>query len=211
VRAWLRRNRWGLVGLPLAAALMVGANGQRISDFWWHSDLHYASVSGGEGDWLSYSEDFADAAGPGVHSIRFRVTGIERVDSYTDRFGHTTTITNPAYDAWRVHVEAEADPNTVLTGCSLALTEDDGTRYEFAWQADDIDQDILYPCLPRDAYGPSTTVQADVDRQLGGDGTPRPAQWTSDPVVFVAKGARITGVMLWWQPPHYAKVSVRPE
>jgi hypothetical protein len=211
VRAWLRRNRWGLVGLPVAAALMVGANGQRLSGFWWHSELHYASASADQGEWLSYSEDGEDAVGPLQFAIRFRVTSVERVESYTNQFGHTTTITNPSYDAWRVHLEAEADPDTVLAGCSLALSEDDGTRYAWAVDADAIQQDQTWPCVPADAGGPMLTSDAATGRPLSGDGTPRPERWSVEPVIFAAKGADITGVMLWWRPPHYAKVSVHPE
>jgi hypothetical protein len=213
VRAWLRRNRWGLVGLPVAAALMIGANGQRLGGFWWHDEQHYASAKADQGEWLSYSDDFEDTVGHGEHKLRFRVTEIEKVDSYTDEFGHTTTITNPSYEAWRVHIEAKADPDSVLIDCRLALTEDDGTRYTFAQDADNIRQDVLYPCLPVDRWGPSSVDVRDGVRQPSGleDG-PRPATWSIEPLIFVATGAKITGVRLWWErSPHYAQVSVRPE
>ncbi|MFT4286285.1 hypothetical protein [Nocardioides sp.] len=215
MRAWLRRNRWGLVGLPVAAALLVAGNGQRVKGWWWQADLRYAAATADQGEWLTYAEDFEDAVGPATHRITFRITGLERIDSYTDQWGTTTTVSNPAYDAWRVHLDGKADPDTVLVGCSMALTEADGTRYEWADNTDNIQQDQLYPCLPADAYGPSTSISRGADeRDLGGpelDPSARAPQWSVEPVFFVPKGTEITGVMLWWQPPSYAKVSVRPD
>lgn len=213
MRAWVRRNRWGLVGLPVAAALLVGGNSQRVKDWWWDADLHDASATAGQGEWLSYSEDFEDAVGHGVHRVELRIRGLERIESYTDQWGNTTKITNTAYDAWRVHLDAKADPDTVLTGCSMALTEADGTRYVWSADADGIEQDQLYPCLPKDDYGPTTSIEAGADgRELGGsDPSTRAGQWSVEPVFFVPHGVEVTGVMLWWSPPHYARVSVRPD
>ncbi|MFT4263524.1 MAG: hypothetical protein QM572_09095 [Nocardioides sp.] len=211
MRKWLRRNRWGLVALPAAAALLVAANGQRIQDWWWDAELHYASATGEQGEWVHYAEDFEDAAGKGTRELDFRITGLERVTSYTNRLGTTTRITDDVYDAWRVTFEGRADPDTVLTGCSLALTEADGTRYAYLADADGVDQDLLYPCLPFEDYGPSESIVAGAGRQLDGgdpDADPRDPSWTVEPLVFVPKGTRITGVMLWWRPPHYARVAV---
>jgi hypothetical protein len=81
VISWLRRNRWGLVALPVTAALAVGANAQRLQDYWWDQDLRLAGATGGQGEWVTWSDSFSDAAGDGTRTFRVKVTGSESIDA----------------------------------------------------------------------------------------------------------------------------------
>ena len=75
--SWLRRNRWGLLALPVAAALAVGANAQRLQDYWWNVDLRNAAATGSQGEWVTWSDDFTDALGDGTRTLRVKVSRTE--------------------------------------------------------------------------------------------------------------------------------------
>ncbi|MEO6791168.1 MAG: hypothetical protein ABI249_00050 [Ornithinibacter sp.] len=75
---WLRRNRFGLLALPLVAALAVAANGIRLDDDWWNTGLRSAT-SGTQGEFVRYQQGFTDALGTTSRTLRVRVDGIRQV------------------------------------------------------------------------------------------------------------------------------------
>jgi hypothetical protein len=202
VTSWLRRNRWGLLALPIAAALAVGANAQRLHDYWWDQDLRLAGATGSQGEWVQWSDAFSDAAGDGARTIRVRVTGSESIDATS---AESADLELPSdLTGWRVTLDLEAAPDQVLFGCRLALVDDNGNRYQFRPMVNNLMQD-MHPCVPDDNPGPQPSITAGEPRTVvyGGE---RPRQWTTRPVVVVPRTAKITEVLLWWEQPDYLAV-----
>ena len=88
----------------------------------------------------------------------------------------------------------------MLRGCSVALLDDQGRRYE-------VDRsDFPSGCVPTDRGGPEDPP-ADGERGVVPEGEARPASWTTAPVVLVPHGRKITRVLVWWERPHYVTLS----
>jgi hypothetical protein len=202
VISWLRRNRWGLLALPVTAALAVGANAQRLHDYWWDQDLRLAGATGSRGQWVEWSDSFTDAAGDGTRTFRVKVTGSGPVDAAS---AESADLELPSdLTGWRVTMDFEAAPDQVLFGCRLALVDDRGNRYLFRPIVNSLMQG-MHPCVPDDNPGPQPSISAGEPRAvIYGDGRPR--QWTTRPVVVVPRTVTITEVLLWWEQPDYLAV-----
>jgi hypothetical protein len=154
---------------------------------------------------MHFSSPFEDGVGKSAHEVTWRVNGIERVTTYEGTFG-TETLDDPAYDVWQVDLDFKAPTDSVLALCNLALTDEDGNRFTYDSYALGLTMDI-YPCVPGDAVGPNHTMEGE-QREMGGSGAPRPAEWSTTPIIVAPKGVEITGVRLWWTAPRYAQVSL---
>jgi hypothetical protein len=202
VKSWLRRNGWGLLALPVAAALAFAANAQRLHDYWWDQDLRHAAATGSRGEWVTWSDSFSDAAGPGTRTFRVKVTGVESAGPTELR-----DLRLPSGLAGlRVTMDFEAAPDQLLSGCRMALLDDNGNRYVYRPIVNHLTQD-MWPCVPGDNPGPAPSITAGEPRMaLSGD--ERPPQWTTRPVVVVPRTAKITQVLLWWEEPDYLAVQL---
>jgi hypothetical protein len=201
VISWLRRNRWGLLALPVTAALAVGANAQRLQDYWWDKDLRHAAATGGQGEWVTWSDDFSDALGPGTRTFRVKVTSTGSPVSLDEE----ADLKLPSeLVGLRVMMDFEATPDQVLFGCRLALLDDNGNRYVYVPTVNGLTQD-MWPCLPEDTPGPQPSITAGEPRTVL-FGEERPPHWTTRPVVVVPRTATITEVLLWWEQPDYLAV-----
>jgi hypothetical protein len=198
VTPWLRRNRGGLLALPITVALAVGANAQRLPEYWWNDDLRSPAATGVPGDWLTWTDSFDDSAGTGTRTFRVKVTGTQSV---TEPAG---VALPPELAAWRVTLDFQAAPNQVLYGCSLALRDDQGNRYDYHAAVDHIVQDD-WPCLPGERVGPRPSLTPGRPREaLFGEA--RPTHWTTRPIVLAPRSAHITEVLMWWEQPDYVVV-----
>ena len=200
VTTWLTRNRWGLLALPITVALAVGANAQRLPDFWWNDDLRKPAATGAPGEWLTWTDSFDDSAGPGTRTFRVKVTGTEPVTAPAG------VDLPPDLTAWRVTMDFHASPDQVLYGCSLALRDDHGNRYDYHAAVDHLVQDD-WPCLPGHRVGPRPSLTPGRPRAAL-SGEERPAHWTTQPMVLAPRSARITGVLLWWEQPDHVVVQL---
>jgi len=209
VTGWLRRNRWGLLVVPIAAAALVAGNAQRLHDYWWVKELRVVGASGQQGSWVHYSEPFSDALGASRLAVDLEVVDVRTVGSISDPIRGEVKVDTDGAMAYAVKLRFRADPKTVLIGCRMALLDAAGNRYDFDHQALGVAQD-LYPCLQDGAEGYGNSIRVDTPRAYV-DG-PRPATWTTRPVVIVPAGVRITEVRLWWDDPgpRYCRVSVTP-
>jgi hypothetical protein len=194
---WWRRNRWALAALPVALVLALVGSGDRLRTLWWEQDLRRPSVAA-PGETVEFHQRIRDGVG-GTMPVDVRVS--------LDGVGDATTLPEdmvlPAGTrAVRVDLSLTADPDLVLLGCSLAVRDASGTRYDYvanAWGA----RQGLAPCVPMDAPGPWPSL-GDLDDTITHEDTPpRPGTWTVSPVVVVPDGADITEVVLWWQKPQY--------
>lgn len=194
---WWRRNRWALVGLPVALLLALIGAGDRVRTLWWDQDLRRPSTveAGGTAE---FHQRLVDGAGePMPIEVQLRLDGV----------GAATTLPEdmelPAGTrAVQVDLTLSADPDIVLLTCNLALRDAAGTRYQYvstSWGA----RQPVAPCVPADTPGPWPSL-GDLDDVLShSDDPPRPRTWSVSPVVVVPDGIEITEVVLWWQLPQY--------
>ncbi|MGV9803145.1 hypothetical protein ACWDTP_34330 [Mycobacterium sp. NPDC003449] len=204
--AWLRRNRWGLLALPVTLILAAGANAQRIHDYWWDQDLRRAAVTGDQGQWVTWSDTFTDATGDSTRTVTVKVTGSEPADR-ADESGQPTPLGLPAEVTGRaVTMDFRAAPDQVLYGCRLALVDDDGNRYAYRPVVNNVSQ-TMFPCVPDEHPGPRPSITAGEPRTVW-PGEERPPRWSTRPVVVVPREARITQVLLWWEEPDYLAVQL---
>lgn len=195
---WWRRNRWGLVALPVALALACVASADRVRTLWWEADLRRPTAAA-PGETVTYHQDVRD----GVDStypvdVEVRLDGVEDTTVLPDRMELP-----PGTRAVRVDLTLAADPDTVLLLCRIAVRSADGTRYDHVPSAWGASQPTM-PCVPDDAPGPwppGGTVTAD-------PGDPRPPTWSVSPVVVVPQDVEIADVVLWWQLPQYLRLDV---
>ncbi|KSW23558.1 hypothetical protein [Cellulomonas sp. B6] len=196
-RSWWRRNRWALVALPLALALMAAASADRVRSLWWEQGLH-SPTTAGQGQAVTFHQDVRDGLG-GTRPVDVEV----RLDAVVDAGALPDGLVVPAgARAVQVEMTLSADPDVVLRGCSLAVRDADGTRYDYvadAWGA----TQAVSPCVPADAPGPAPSL-GDLDDVLTPDSTPeRPATWTVSPVVVLPADVQVSDVVLWWQLPQH--------
>ncbi|GIG40057.1 hypothetical protein [Cellulomonas phragmiteti] len=201
---WWHRNRWALVALPLALALVVVASGDRVRSLWWEQGLH-RPTSAAPGATVTFHQDLRDGLGGTFPlDVEVRLDGVGDAADLPDGLELP-----PGSRAVQVDLTLGADPDVVLVGCRLAVRDTAGTRYDYvanawgAWQA-------TVPCVPEDATGPWPSL-GDVDDALSapdGGSTPRPATWSVSRVVVVPDGVDVTDVVLWWQMPHHVRLEV---
>jgi hypothetical protein len=206
VRTWLRRNRWGLVALPVTVVLAVGANAQRLHDYWWDKGLRHAAATGGHDEWVTWSDSFSDATGPATRTFRVKVMGTESIAEAGPSPEKTDLELPPNLTGWRVTMDFEAAPDQVLFGCRMALLDDKGNRYFYRAIVNHLNQDI-WPCVPGEQPGPSPSITAGEPRTVL-PGEERPPQWTTRPIVVTPRNATITQVLLWWEEPDYLAVTL---
>jgi hypothetical protein len=206
VTAWLRRNRWGLLALPVVAALAIGANAQRLRDYWWDGDLRTEAASGSRGDWVTWSGPFSDATGESTRTFQIRVTGTEPADDAGAPDDRTKLELPSGLTGVRVRADFRADPDQVLFGCRMALLDDAGNRYTYTPRIQRASQDI-WPCVPQEHPGPMPSITAG-EQRTALPGEERPETWSTEPVFLVPRDARITRVLLWWEQPDYLAVQL---
>jgi hypothetical protein len=204
VKAWLRRNRWGLLALPVTVALAVGANAQRLHDYWWDNDLRHEAATGAQGEWVAWTDPFSDATGDVTRTFHVKVTGSESTDVADSPDGPADLDLPSDLTGWRVAMDFEAEPDQVLFGCLLTLLDDEGNRYYYRARANKVSQD-MWPCVPEHHPGPMPSIEAGKPRTVF-PGEERPSNWTTRPVVIVPRSAKITQVLLWWEQPDYLAV-----
>ena len=206
MREWTRRNRWGLLALPLLAALVFAGNGIRLDDYWWNLEPRNATTAD-KGEWVTFRQDFHDAAGDATRTVKVRLDGIREVTSIPQSFDKTEPVPG-GVRALEVDLSFAAKPDQYLRVCQLALRGKDGERYQFASSVGLVTQMNVNPCVPDDQPGPASAIFKGDNRQVP-EGEERPETWELHPIVFVPKDADITQVLLWWELPDYLQLSTK--
>jgi len=195
-RGWWRRNRWALVALPLALVLVLAASADRVRTLWWEQGLHRPTV-GAPGETVTFSQRVRDGLG-GTSPVEVRV----RLDGIGEPAELPRDLVVPdGARAVQVDLTLWADPDVILAGCSLAVRDAAGTRYDYvpnAWGA----FQAVSPCVPEDAPGPMPSLGV-LDDPDADPGPTRPGTWTVSPVVVLPADVEPTEVALWWQLPQH--------
>lgn len=202
---WWRRNRWGLVALPLAAVAALAGSSDRVKLLFWDEGLHREQAAQ-QGDWLEFRDTFHDSEGE--HPLELRVR-LDSVDDTTTGWGSSDPIDlQPGGKAVRVTVSFEADPDLAMRVCQLAVRDADGTRYAYLPVLGEVSQP-LSPCVPDATPGPWPAMGEDLAETTPGE-PPRPRSWTVEPVLVVPEDVEIADVVFWWEKPGYAALTVDP-
>lgn len=199
---WWRRNRWALVALPVALALTLVASGDRVRTLWWEQDLRRpTAVAAGEtGDF--HQRVYDGLGGTLPVDVQVRLDGVGDATTLPDEMALPEGTR-----AVQVDLTLSADPDSVLSGCVLAVRDATGTRYDYVANAWGAFQAVI-PCVPEDTPGPRASL-GDLDEKISTPETaPRPATWSVSRVVVVPEGTEVTEVALWWQKPQYLLLEV---
>ena len=208
-RSWWHRNRVGLVLLPVALAAALVGNGERLQTLWWETDLHAPQRPDASG-----IVHFVDAYDDGHHAWPIRpelsLVSVTQVDSLPGSDDEPKPVTLPEGAVLlKVTLHVEADQNMILTGCTLALADADGTRWETGSRAFEVDaSEPFSPCTPDDRSGPGwlpKEAQPVVDAE-----EVRPPAYDVDSYVVTPADARPTEVWVWWGEPRFAALPIIP-
>lgn len=200
---WWRRNRLALGLLPVVTVLALAASSSRVEPFWWDAGFHARA------EVTDATAHLVDTYDDGVlqYSIeaRYRLAGVrparpaELADSPLPE----------GLAAWAVTLEVEADPESVLVGCTVGLVDTDGALY----RADDA---VLLAgtswgqsrCVPEDAPGPRYRPFSTAPPERP-PGTPRrPSDYTVTTVVATPEDVEIDAVRVWYGLPTYVELPV---
>lgn len=202
---WWRRNRWGLVALPVAAAAALAASSYRVEAQWWLEkprDLQHAS----QGEWVTFSASQYDRTGDVPFSVRVRLDGVRPAEELFGPVSDDYELDPPAgVQAIAVDLELAAPPDVPLTSCDLVVRDTDGVEYDYQIASPSIENQATSPCVPPDARGPELDLIEGLDPDTG---PRRPDEWRVSPVVLLPEGVEVAEVMLSWGPPDGLLITV---
>jgi hypothetical protein len=201
VSGWWRGNRWWVPALPLSLAAMAASSGYLLHDYWWVKEPRHEIASADQGHYLRVTDAYSDYVGTATHTFEVRLASVVETDQVTlDSFDGPGPT--PAGDqALRVYLDWKADPDESMRGCTVALVDSEGRRYE------KLDRNIEDQCVPFPRGGPALPVVEGQDREVP-EGEDRPPTWSTSPEFLVPDGVRITEVLVWWKLPHYVRLDV---
>lgn len=201
--SWTRRNRWGLLALPLALAAALAASSDRVELYFWDEGLRRPQHAA-QGAWLDFRDTYSDSEGKHPLRVRVRLDGVRPA---TSLWTSTSPLDlPPGTQALEVDLSLAADPGLPLSICRLAVRDAAGTRYDYLGTIGG--GQPFSPCVPPDAPGPQRAL-GELDKGLDTSGDPvRPESWTVKPVITLPAGVQVSDVVLWWDQPDYAALSV---
>jgi hypothetical protein len=200
-RGWWRENRFWLPAAPLALAVVLAASSYNVRDHWYDEGLRHELASASPGERVEVSDDYDDALGQTRRTYAVRLEGLQEPDTYP----YDLEDGPPPAGARVVKVvlDWEADPDQVLQGCTVALADGDGRRYE---RVDSFSQGNM--CVRSGHEGPDAPASPDGVRGAVEDGAERAPTWTTKSSFLVPDGVKITQVLVWWERPDYVALSV---
>lgn len=201
---WWRRERKALVLLPLVVVGAMAASSSRVHDYWWQKGFHEKTSVSDDGV-VSVSERYDD--GFLTYPIRadLSLVSARPITALPDAYRPLRVPTGSRL--WQITIAWKADPDVNLTGCSVALVDADGNRYD----ADNKDFDggavlSTQPCVPDETPGPraepgrTTLVQPDPGV------APRPESWETSAYAVIPEDVEPTAARVWWVLPDYAEL-----
>lgn len=191
---WWRVNRWWLVALPVAVAVMVLGTAWRVNTYWWENGYHQELAVADQGEWIEVVNHYADPHGDAVRKFQVRLLGLEEVDEVPLKFDDP--VSPRGMQGYQVRLAFRAEPDVPLGYCLVGLRDARGRQYG-GDTGDKLDQGSS--CVPLDTPGPSVPVTADTPRGVMVPGQERPQEWTVTIPALAAEDARLTEVRLMWQ------------
>ena len=126
--SWTRRNRWGLLALPLALAAALAGSSDRVKLYFWDEGLRQAQRAE-QGAWLDFRNTYSDSEGEHPLEVKVRLDAVRPASTL---WQSTSPLQLPAgTQAVEVELSLEADPDLPLSVCRLAVRVAEGTRYDY--------------------------------------------------------------------------------
>jgi hypothetical protein len=210
VSSWLRRNRWGLILLPVALVLALLASSSRVQLFWWNYGPHEVT-HGRQGQPASFTEDWQDKAGHHTRSLRVSVRSVAPAhEVVVEDQPEPVQVTLPAgATLWRIELDVEADPNTVLWGCQVAIIDTQGRTFDTSTRLVEPSYKLkVSPCTPAGATGPQPILYEGMKQDP--EQLDRPGKYTTSVYLPATTGAVPKTVRIWWAYPPVIEFAVQP-
>ncbi|QDO88244.1 hypothetical protein FNH13_07700 [Ornithinimicrobium ciconiae] len=199
---WWRRNRWALLALLPVLALVAVAGAGRAATFWLPYQLS-DEVTGEFGQATTLTDDYRDAGGEHTRTVEVTVHAVTPDPApETNREEPVAGVELPeGTRLWEVELGFEADPDTVLQGCLIALVDAAGrvTQRETSLLHWDTGFD---DCQPVDTTNPQAELFVGDEQVV----STRPPAYTRVVQLLAAEDFEPTSVRVWWEPPTYLSV-----
>lgn len=213
-RGWWRRNRWALLALPVVLVVVAASGAGRAATFWLPNELS-DRVDTQFDTMTHFADDYVDATGEHQRSLKIAVRDVVADPQPLDMAGEPVTgglggeepataqdLLPQGTRLWQVDLDFEADPETVLTICHVALVDAQGRITErdtslLSWNAG------FDVCQPANTQNP--TSQLFVDEEAHEPST-RPPAYSRSVQLVTADNFEPVAVRVWWEPPTYLSV-----
>lgn len=203
-QSWWRRERRAIVLLPLVAAAALAASSSRVDEYWWQRGFHDEVPRDAQGV-VRVVDEYDD--GYLRYPIRADISLISArpVTKLADAFKPMQLPTGARL--WEVHLRWKADPDVSLTGCSIALVDAAGNRYDI--DRTSFDAGAVTPaqtCVPDDTPGPRPQPGETKLPPVPAGELPRPETYETRAYILTPTDAEPTAVRVWWRLPTYAEL-----
>ncbi|MGO1769646.1 MAG: hypothetical protein ACTHZX_06800 [Microbacterium sp.] len=197
--SWWARNRWGLIALPLALLLALAAASDRLSEYWWGTDLRVQDGLAAAGETATLTQvppsvergDDGEPLGggdePETETIGIGVERIDRLTALDD--GYSTEPLPGGTDAYELRLALSSDA-PIETTCTVMLVGSDGARY-----GDGRD--------PLNQYGACSRIDEDEGLVSGPTGS-----WTNEFTILTAAGAEIDHAIATYDGVHFVRLEL---
>ena len=205
-QTWWRRERLALLLLPIVLVAAIVATSSRVDEYWWQRGFHEQASRDSSGV-VSVDDRYDD--GFLTYPIRADISLIS-VKPVTEVPGAYRPMRLPTgARLWEVQLRWKADPDVVLTGCTIALLDDDGSRYDISSTSFDSGAvTSVQTCVPEDTPGPQPTLGSTEKPAIGPDEQPRPETYETRAYIVMPEKKKPSAVRVWWLLPTYAEMPV---
>ncbi|MET0450045.1 MAG: hypothetical protein ABW004_16650 [Aeromicrobium sp.] len=203
-QTWWRRERLAIVLLPIIVVAVVVLTGSRVNEYWWQRGFHEEAPRDAQGV-ASIEDEYDD--GYLTYPIRADISLVS-AEPVTELPGAYRPAKVPTgARLWEVRLRWRADPDVSLTGCAIALVDDDGNRYEVnATSFDAGAPTAVETCVPDETPGPKPRLGSTDAPAVGPGEQPRPESYETRAYIVTPDDAEPTAVRVWWFLPVYAEL-----
>lgn len=199
-RTWLRANRWWLLALPFAIAVMLAASSYRVNTFWWENGFHDETGRSEPGKPIKVVNHFEDSVGETTRTFSVTFTGLSEVDEIPIQYD-APIKTPDGMTAYKVHLDFEADPQQDMNYCTVSLIDVDDNHYVLPSSGGPTG--AINFCVPLDTPGPTTPLLKEDKRGQTEFTEPRPRKWSVEPIVLAKEGAKLTEARIAFSWPEF--------
>jgi len=203
-QSWWRRERIAILLLPVVLVAAIAATSSRVDEYWWQRGFHEQAPRDASGV-VSIDDRYDD--GFLRYPIRADVSLVsaEPVTAVPGAYKPMRLPTGARL--WEVRLSWSADPDVSLTGCTIALVDADGNRYDIdrlSFESGAVT--TVETCVPDETPGPRPKPGSTAPPATAPGEAPRPGSWSTRSYLVVPEDVEPTAVRVWWLLPTYAEL-----